>query len=270
MTCNLKIVVFDLDETLGYFMQFGMFWDALKSYIDYSKINIQVNQELFDNILNLYPEFLRPNIIGILNYLKLKKDKNECNNLMIYTNNQGPREWVKHIISYFEKKINYKLFDQIIAAFKINGKQVEICRTTHLKTHNDFIRCTKLPKEAKICFLDDVFYPDMSGENIYYINIKPYIYDLHFDEMISRFISSRILNVESPTQCREYILEFVKRYNYNYVEKTNLEKDIDKILSKKIMHHLHVFFNDFSKKKTNKTKEKRRNVFKNKTLKKRF
>ena len=30
MSCDSKIVVFDLDETLGYFSEFGMFWDALK------------------------------------------------------------------------------------------------------------------------------------------------------------------------------------------------------------------------------------------------
>ena len=28
-----KIVVFDLDETLGYFSEFGMVWESLVSYI---------------------------------------------------------------------------------------------------------------------------------------------------------------------------------------------------------------------------------------------
>ena len=28
-----KIVVFDLDETLGYFSEFGMIWEAVSSYI---------------------------------------------------------------------------------------------------------------------------------------------------------------------------------------------------------------------------------------------
>ena len=32
MNCSSKIVVFDLDETLGYFVEFGMFWDSLKNY----------------------------------------------------------------------------------------------------------------------------------------------------------------------------------------------------------------------------------------------
>jgi len=78
----MKIVVFDLDETLGYFTQFGIFWDSLS---DYLKIQNKpaLTQCDFNNILDLFPEFLRPNIINILNYLK-------------------------------EKKINYKLIDQII------------------------------------------------------------------------------------------------------------------------------------------------------------
>ena len=28
-----KIVVFDVDETLGYFVEFGIFWDSLNAYI---------------------------------------------------------------------------------------------------------------------------------------------------------------------------------------------------------------------------------------------
>ena len=29
----MKIVVFDLDETLGYFTEFGIFWDSLVQYL---------------------------------------------------------------------------------------------------------------------------------------------------------------------------------------------------------------------------------------------
>lgn len=102
--CNSKMVVFDLDETLGYFMELGIFWDSLIEYIKYQKINQPINQDLFNNILDLYPEFLRPNIIEILKYLKKKKEKKHCNKLLIYTNNQGPSEWANYIIKYFEKK----------------------------------------------------------------------------------------------------------------------------------------------------------------------
>ena len=270
MSCNSKIVVFDLDETLGYFMELGMFWDALKAYIKYKQLKITMDQSLFNDILDLYPEFLRPNITGILNYLKDKKEKNHCGKLMIYTNNQGPLEWAKYIIKYFENKINYKIFDQIIGAFKIQGKRVEVCRTTHMKTHKDLIKCTKIPEDTQICFLDDVYYPDMSNEKIYYINLKPYVHDLDFDDMISRFIKSDILSPEDPTSCKAFMLTFLKRFNYIYVSKTAETQQVDKILSKKILQHLQIFFKmkpigpDTYKKK-NKTRNNK--TIHNKTLK---
>ena len=275
MTCHSKIVVFDLDETLGYFMELGMFWDALKAYIKHKQIKQNMNQSFFNSILDLYPEFLRPNIIIILNYLKNKKEKNQCDKLMIYTNNLGPLEWANYIMNYFENKINYKIFDQIISAFKVKGKRVELCRTTHMKTHSDLIKCTKLPEETQICFLDDVYYPDMSNDKIYYINVKPYIYDLDFNEMTKRFINSDILGLKELdfTYCKEFILEFMKKYNYIYVRKNNESQNVDKIISKKILNHLHLFFKmkpitiDIQHNKTNKTK--RIKTIKNKTFKKR-
>jgi hypothetical protein len=273
MTCSSKIVVFDLDETLGYFMELGMFWDALKGYIKHEELKISVDQNLFNDILELYPEVLRPNIIEILNYLKKKKEKNHCDKLMIYTNNQGPTEWAKYIMNYFEKKINYKIFDQIIAAFKIQGKRVEVCRTTHMKTHTDLIKCSKIPENTQICFLDDVYYPDMSNDKIYYINVKPYIYDLSFDDMINRCINSGILGYNLDIKsCRTYISIFMKRYNYIFMEKNSSSHNVDKIISKKILHHLQTFFkikdNDNNNHRSKLNKSKRNRIVHNKTLKK--
>ena len=68
------------------------------------------------------------------------------------------------------KKINSKLFEQIIAAFKINGKIVEINRTTHEKCIDDFFRCTKLSCDIEICFIDDLHHPKMIHDNVYYIH----------------------------------------------------------------------------------------------------
>ena len=119
----MKIVVFDLDETLGYFTQFGIFWDSL---VNYTKNTNTLHQEDFDDTFDLFPEYLRPNILKILTYLKKQKQSKICHKIMIYTNNNGTREWAQHISKYFENKIGYKLIDQIIAAFKVNGKVIEI------------------------------------------------------------------------------------------------------------------------------------------------
>ena len=270
MSCNSKIVVFDLDETLGYFSEFGMFWDALKGYITTNKIEFNVNQDFFNKTLDLYPEFLRPNIINILTYLKQRKRAKHCYKIMIYTNNQGPYEWSVQIKTYFEDKIKYNLFDQIIGAYKINGKQVELCRTTYSKTHSDLMRCTKIPETTEICFLDDVYHPGMKNDNIYYINLKPYEHDLPFAIIVDRFIASGLLKPEDPTSMKEYILAFMKRYNYLYVEKDDKEMIVDNILSKKILQHLQMFFNRRNKitKQLLNDRTRRTKKIKNRTLKK--
>lgn len=265
-----KIVVFDLDETLGYFSEFGMIWEAVLSYI--LKNNLEQNQkqqelkdqELFNKLLDLFPEFLRPNIFSILEYLKRKKIKSKCNKLILYTNNQGPVEWAKSIIQYFETKTNHKLFDQIIAAYKINGRQVEMCRTTYSKTHDDLLKCTKLSPNTEICFLDDIYHPGMDNEKIYYINVKAYKHDLSFAEIIKRLIESNIINILDENEFKEEISKKLIRYHYTPRRKTYDEQNIDVIISKRILHHLKDFFGDVHKK--NKTK-KYNKLKRNRTIK---
>jgi hypothetical protein len=241
----MKIVVFDLDETLGYFSELGMFIDFLHN-------NHQISQEEFNEILDLYPEFIRPNIINILNYLKKKKISKTCNKIMIYTNNQGPKSWAQQIIAYFESKIHYKLFDQIVCAFKINGKQVEMNRTSHDKSHSDFIRCTQIPVDTQICFLDDVYHPDMANDNIYYINIKPYVHDLPIDEMVKRFTKSKI------GALMKYKLKD-EHFDYKYSPKEPDDLDIDVILGKSIMSHLKLFFSKNNENRSARVKRSTRN-----------
>ena len=268
---RMKIVVFDLDETLGYFVEYGIFWDCLNNYL--LKENYELTQNDFNETLDLFPEFLRPNIISILNYLKNKKQSKCCNKMMIYTNNQGPQKWAQQIISYFESKINYKLFDQIIAAFKVNGKKIEIHRTSHEKSYNDLIRCTQIPLDAEICFLDDNYFPEMAHKNVYYINIKPYYHDLRFETMIQRLLISNLgkklitekgNNIDfMNTMMREF-----KRYNFTVINKDELENEVDKILSKEILTHLQEFFNKSLKNKSRYNRTKRNNGNKrNKTMK---
>jgi len=277
MNCSSKIVVFDLDETLGYFVEFGMFYDALKYYyknITSKTAHIPVfNQVLFNKLLDLYPEFIRPNIVNILNYLKKKKNDKHCNKLMIYTNNQGPPEWAQHIKGYFEDKVKFVLFDQIIGAFKVNGQHYELLRTSHMKKHEDLISCTKIPETTQICFIDDVFHPGMNNDNVYYIHIKPYTYDLPFETIVDRFLASNIVEILDPTSMKDVILKRMNKYAYTYVEKMNVEHEIDIMLSKKILQHLHTFFDQKPNNRTAKNRGHRQNEnkkLKNKTVRNRI
>ena len=38
--------------------------------------------------------------------------------MVIYTNNMGPKTWVHNIRKYIEQKLDYKLFNKTIAAWK--------------------------------------------------------------------------------------------------------------------------------------------------------
>jgi hypothetical protein len=185
--------------------------------------------------------------------------------MMIYTNNTGPKEWARHIISYFEKKINYKLVDQIIAAFKINGKKIEICRTTQNKTHKDLIRCTKIPIHAEICFMDDFFYPEMANDNVYYINIKPYYYDLSFEYMFKKLMDSEIGKkiIGDDNEFEKLMMENINLFKYIVIKKDDKEYEVDKVIGKHIISHLQSFFNRSSKNRTIKNRDNKRN----KTLK---
>jgi hypothetical protein len=252
-----KIVVFDLDETLGYFVELGLFWDCLQAYINkYATERFALAQPEFNSLLDLFPEFIRPNMFQILQYIQYKKNLHKCDKIMIYTNNQRPVEWAQYIKTYFEKKTSAYIFDQIINAFKVNGKYVELLRTTHKKTHDDLVKCTKLPQETQICFFDDKLHMDMCCDHIYYINLKPYVYKLQYDALISRFLKSenhvikemqQQMHIENGQDFKRGMLQLLHEYDYKYVKKNIAEYDMDKIISKKILYHLNTFFTPYKR-----------------------
>ena len=86
MTHNLLnknyIVVFDMDETLGHFEQLNIFWQGLQNYYN----NKLTDRDLY-NLIDVFYNFLRPNIFYILNYLKTKKHEKVCDKILIYSNN---------------------------------------------------------------------------------------------------------------------------------------------------------------------------------------
>ena len=266
--CNkpYKVCVFDLDETLGYFTEVSIFWDALESF--YGK---KLSNDYFFEVLDIFPEFFRPEIFRILNMINNKKKRKICDESYIYTNNQGPKSWTKMINDYFNYKLGYKAFNGIIAAYKVQGQIVEPKRTSHEKSVKDLINCTNIPEIAEICFIDDLYHHLMDKENVKYIQIKPYIYNLTFTEMANRYYDKVLIKNKRTTfknkpivrdDFVKYIISFMKRYNYNVVIKTEEKQTNDVIESKNLYTNLEIFL------KLNKPiNTKRKNIRKNKTLK---
>lgn len=267
---NGKYIAFDVDETLGYFSQLGSFIDAISFYYkDYSGSIF----ERFNEILDLYPEFVRPKMIEILKYIYKKKVNGFCNGVFIYTNNQGPRAWVQHIAKYFDYKVgnieineeeekNYHvhLFDKIIGAYMINGKVIEPGRTSQNKIYNDLLRITEISPKAKICFVDDLNHPEMRHENVLYLNVKPYVKTLSVNEMIRRYLKSPLAS--NIVSTREFILAIRDRmgdmknanhthlnlHDSNYIslqtpfDSTSLSEDVEyKNSGEKLFNYIKLF-----------------------------
>lgn len=206
-----KVVVFDIDETLGNFSQLSIFGHVLEDY--YNKPNI--TYQFFNDLVELYPEIIRPSMVRILEYIRKKKNAGVCNKVMIYTNNTGPSKWISCIRQYFETKLRLQgnttttsgdsgglaiippLFDHTIKP-KTEDTDTQTQhhmypeRTTTDKTVSDFIRCGRLPRDIEICFMDDLQHPKMVDERVYYIKLQPYHSYIPFDMFVVRFLNSAL------------------------------------------------------------------------------
>lgn len=248
-TKPLKIVVFDLDETIGYFTEISIFWEALEQFHGHNLLN-----DKFFEMLDIFPEVFRPDILKILNILHRKKS---CSKIYIYTNNQGPKSWVTLLSEYMNLKLGYKIFDYIIAAYKIRGKQIEPNRTSHEKSVTDLIKCTNIPANTEICFIDDLYHPLMDKENVYYINIKPYRVSVPFEEMAARYYDA-VNNISiGKTDFVNRIVAFMKQYNYMVLPKSAEEEKVDMIVSKKLLFNLEDFLKNERTLQTRKRRFKR-------------
>ena len=250
------VIAFDLDETLGSFSDLETLWTALLSF---EKPTLSVD---FNKLLDLYPEFIRYGILPILEFLYQKKKKGICDKIYIYTNNQCSPEWCKMIARYFDYKLNQnsepELFDKIICAFKINNKIVELGRTTHHKTYNDFIKCTVLPKKTRICFIDNTYFQDMTDERVYYIQPRSYNHHLNTDVIIDRFMGSGLCSILVDSAKHYLLADYLyKRFykkgfvNNGLVSKELLESDVH--VAQKMMYHIKEFF--YLTQKKNRTKK---------------
>jgi hypothetical protein len=251
-----KVVAFDMDETMGSFMDLDIIWQKVQ-YFD--------PPVLFHHLLDLYPEFIRYGILSILDFLYQKKKTGECEYVYIYTNNQCSQEWVKLITDYFHYKLNCQtvLFDQTICAFKINNRRVEFLRTTHSKTYDDFLKCTLLPKSTEICFVDNSYFVDMNTERVYYIKPRSYYHSLSTKDIVNRFLqfylpnSSSVLENHGTNQQIETVLKHhFEQYGrvYDYLPRYLPHRELDILVAQKMMYHIKEFFYIWRKGKTRKNK----------------
>lgn len=259
--CINKVIVFDLDDTIGHFEELSIFLSGLQRIV--SK---DIKDDFILNLLEVFPKFIRPGLIDILEMIKKEKKKNKCIKVIIYTNNMGPRSWTLLIKKYLETKIKYSLFDKVITAYRPGS--YHNCRTTYEKTHHDLIKCTGYPNNSKIIFLDDQFHPSMKHKNIKYLHLIPYNYGIEFKQMIKVFLKSKygkIVQKKHEHQFQNYMYKYMSSGNINtryLIKRSKIQKkDIEQLrLIKKEMYK----FLDIKRTKHKRLKKKRSKTRKNK------
>ena len=189
------VVVFDLDQTIGYFTQIGILIDSIETI---TKRKLKLNE--FFKLLDMFPLIFRKGMcVCVFDLLKLKKSDDNKVKVVIYTNNMGPKTWVHNIRKYIEQKLDYKLFNKTMCSvWKVCVcKQYEKKRTSHNKRYDDLLNCCNFKKRDKIIFFDDFIHNHMMNNQITYIHNKPYKYDYKFENMVNKIFSSKLNTIKN-------------------------------------------------------------------------
>ena len=164
-----KIIVFDLDNTIGFFEQFIYILNCL------STPDLSYNY-LFD----LFPECFRPNIFEIFTYLLQQKKNDKIKSVLLYSNNNN-EYFVKKVIEYIHYKLNEPLFDCVIT-------KDHPYRKIKVKHIDDLIVCSNgiITFFSKICFIDDKEHLSMITEQVFYIRCENYTFYIPNKEVYKR------------------------------------------------------------------------------------
>jgi hypothetical protein len=178
-----KIIVFDLDNTIGFFEQFIYILNCISSP------DISYNY-LFD----LFPECFRPNIFEIFTYLLQQKKNDKIKGVLLYSNNNNDA-FVKKVIEYIHYKLNEPLFDCIIT-------KEHPYRKVKVKHMDDLIDCSNgvITFLSKICFIDDKHHASMITEQVFYIRCENYTFYVSSKEIHKR------LNIVLPSYKKKLCL----------------------------------------------------------------
>jgi hypothetical protein len=248
-TKKKKIILFDMDETLGYFTQFGVLCDSLYRYY-----NQYLPQQIYNKMLDIYEYYLRPNILTILKYLIHKKQIDTSVIVAIFTNNADIR-WVNIIKEYFHYKLQADIFDDVILLYEKENTVIEERRTSNEKRIGDIYHIFQCSKDdTEIVFVDDMVHKNMIQDNVYYIHITPYVFHYTPKHLASLFLESfqNTIPVLEHGVLERHIETFVDMYILWDKYEITIE---DRENSKKIMQLLQKFF-QMKQNKTRRVREK--------------
>lgn len=162
-----RIILIDMDETIGSFKDINHVYYHIKQYID------------LDELLHIFEkDVFRPFMFNIFEILLNLKRMNEIDKVILYTNNNGGRIWPSKIVQYIHKRLP-NLFDDIIyGLFVIRGNIADTRRIHYNKHMEDVRRILHVHNNTTFLFLDDMDYKHMHANDVKYILLYPYNHSL--------------------------------------------------------------------------------------------
>ena len=106
-------------------------------------------------------------------------------------------------------------------------------------------------KFIKVCILLIFYLLDLLGRgyyekmnNVYYIKVHPYVHNLTFHVLMTRFLGTTISKKMGVRQNRfvSYFNKHIHEYQYRFREKDEEEYELDGIISKRLFELLNEFF----------------------------
>jgi hypothetical protein len=190
----VKIVAFDLDETIGAFPALSGLMMTIQPHM--------FSFPLLQHVLRSNPNYIRPHMMQILAQLNEAKKVHPMH-VVLYTNNPN-RMWVLMILNYINIELNLTqpLFDFVLDAsahLAVQSKSVEdLLQRTQL--YDPFKKHTKTT--FRIFFVDDLQHVDMRSKSLSehdnaevdYYHIKAYAQPNPDDVEPSRELYRRLRN----------------------------------------------------------------------------
>ena len=127
-----KCIIFDLDETIGYFSQIYIIILRLEELY---KIKLSYGE--YRKIFEKYENIFRPGIFVLFAYLNALKNKYDFK-IILYTNTSMNDEFLDNIIKYINERIHNSnnIFDNIITL-------TSTCRSGAKKQFTDIYNCVE-------------------------------------------------------------------------------------------------------------------------------
>jgi hypothetical protein len=151
----MKVVVLDLDETVGAFTTL---------FRDLKDVSPLISAPLFAEVVR-GAAYFRPGMIELLRFLRNNRRLNLCK-VVIYTNISSV-EWLNLILNYISQQIGAGWIDCVLYRNHPRRRTVE-------KTLKDLRHGAKLPKESTIFFVDDQVHEKMVDADVTYLQVPPY------------------------------------------------------------------------------------------------